>query len=112
MYLGMGWGVIVCYARIVRVVSHPALLPWPRRVVLQRGSGAQPAPLARSRPGIFGVHDLFHLFVIAGSLAHYWFILKVVVPFESGNGEVFGESGTSTEDEAIAPCSARRLSSI
>ena len=32
-------------------------------------------------PGVFGTHDLFHLFVIAGSLAHYWFILKVVVPF-------------------------------
>ncbi len=32
-------------------------------------------------PGIFGTHELFHLFVLAGSLAHYRFILKVVVPF-------------------------------
>ena len=32
-------------------------------------------------PGIFGAHELFHLFVLAGSLAHYRFILKVVVPF-------------------------------
>ena len=32
-------------------------------------------------PGTFGTHDLFHLFVMAGSLAHYWLILTVVVPF-------------------------------
>jgi hemolysin III len=31
-------------------------------------------------PGIFGSHALFHLFVIGGSLAHYWFILQVVAP--------------------------------
>jgi hemolysin III len=32
-------------------------------------------------PGTFGTHDLFHFFVLAGSLLHYLFILKVVVPF-------------------------------
>jgi hypothetical protein len=31
--------------------------------------------------GVFGTHELFHLFVLAGSLAHYWFMLKVIVPF-------------------------------
>ena len=35
-------------------------------------------------PGTFGPHELFHLFVLAGSLAHYLFILKVVVPFVRG----------------------------
>jgi hemolysin III len=37
-------------------------------------------------PGLFGVHDLFHLFVLAGSLAHYRLILNVAVPFEQGPG--------------------------
>lgn len=36
-------------------------------------------------PGVFGAHELFHLFVLAGSLAHYLFILKVVVPFVWGS---------------------------
>ena len=27
LYLGMGWGVVVCYFEIARVVSHRALLP-------------------------------------------------------------------------------------
>jgi hemolysin III len=31
-------------------------------------------------PGVFGAHELFHLFVIAGSLSHYWFMLCIVAP--------------------------------
>jgi hypothetical protein len=43
-------------------------------------------------PGIFGAHELFHLFVMAGSIAHYWFILTVVVPFQPGAAEVSASS--------------------
>ncbi len=83
VYLGMGWGVVVCYARLARVVSHRALLP----IVLGGLSYSVGAVLnLLNRPvlwkGVFEAHALFHLFVIAGSLAHYWFIFKVVVPFE------------------------------
>ncbi len=87
VYLGMGWGVVVCYARIARVVSHRALLPVVVGGVLY-SVGAVLNLLGRPAlwPGAFGTHDLFHLFVIAGSLAHYGFILKVVVPFGRGAG--------------------------
>ena len=68
VYLGMGWGVVICYAHVARIVTHRAML-----LVLAGGlfySVAQSShpgwpPLW---PGVFGVHDLFHLFVIAGSL--------------------------------------------
>lgn len=83
IYLGMGWGAVVCYARIARVVSHRAMAP----VVAGGLFYSVGAVLNLLRwpnlwPGVFGYHDLFHLFVIAGSLSHYGFILKVVVPFE------------------------------
>jgi hemolysin III len=83
LYLGMGWGAVVCYSEIAKVVSHRALLP----IViggLFYSVGAVLNLLHRPVlwPGIFGPHELFHLFVLAGSLAHYWFILKVVIPFE------------------------------
>jgi hemolysin III len=82
VYLGMGWGVVMCYAQIVRVVPHRALLP----VILgglfySVGAVLNLLGWPALWPGVFGVHDLFHLFVIAGSLAHYWFILRVVEPF-------------------------------
>jgi hemolysin III len=82
LYLGMGWGVVVCYFEIARAVSHRALLP----VVLGGLSYSVGAVLNLLHwpvlmPGIFGSHELFHVFVLAGSAAHYLFILRVVVPF-------------------------------
>jgi hemolysin III len=83
LYLAMGWGVVVCYARIARIVSHRAMLP----LLLGGLSYSVGAVLNLLSwpalwPGVFGTHALFHLFVIAGSLAHYWFILEVVVPYQ------------------------------
>jgi hemolysin III len=113
VYLGMGWGGVVCYTRIARVVSHRALLP----VVVGGLFYSLGAVLNLLRwpvlwPGIFGVHDLFHLFVIAGSLAHYWFILKVVVPFRPGQGEVCCEPVTLSDNTTFTTSYARGLSSV
>ena len=86
VYLGMGWGAVVCYSEIAQVVSHRALLP----IVVGGLSYSVGAVLNLLHwpvlcPGVFGAHELFHLFVLAGSLAHYLFILKVVVPFVWGS---------------------------
>jgi hemolysin III len=82
IYLGMGWGILFCYYEIVKMVSHRALLP----VVVGGLSYSVGAVLnlllwPALWPGIFGPHELFHLFVLIGSLAHYLFVLNVVVPF-------------------------------
>jgi hemolysin III len=82
LYLGMGWGVVACYFEVTRVVPLRALLP----VVAGGLSYSVGAVFNLVNwpvlfPGIFGAHELFHLFVLAGSLAHYRFILKVIVPF-------------------------------
>ena len=82
VYLGMGWGAVVCYWELAQLVSYLALVP-----VLVGGlfySVGAVLNLLRWPalwPGTFGPHELFHLFVLAGSLAHYLFILEVVVPF-------------------------------
>ncbi|MGA2701064.1 MAG: hemolysin III family protein [Isosphaeraceae bacterium] len=86
IYLGMGWGVVVCYSQIAHVVTHRALAP----IVVGGLSYSVGAVLNVLHwpalwPGVFGAHELFHLFVLAGSLAHYLFILKVVVPFVWGS---------------------------
>jgi hemolysin III len=107
MYLGMGWGVVVCYAHIARIVSHRALLPIAiGGLFYSVGAVLNLIGWPALWPEVFGVHDLFHLFVIAGSLAHYWFILKVVVPFGRGRGEAPSEAGTSTVEATPAPTSA------
>jgi hemolysin III len=81
LYLGMGWGAIVCYVEIARNLSHRTLLP----IVLGGVSYSVGAIINLVHwpvlyPGTFGAHELFHLFVLAGSFAHYFFIFKFVVP--------------------------------
>ncbi len=31
-------------------------------------------------PGAFGFHELWHLFVVAGSACHFWAVLHYVAP--------------------------------
>jgi hemolysin III len=90
LYLGMGWGAVACCSEVVQVVSHRALLP----LLVGGLSYSVGALLNLLRwphlyPGVFGPHELFHLFVLAGSLAHYRFILNVVVPVARGDLERF-----------------------
>ncbi len=81
IYLGMGWGSLACYTELARVVSQRAL-----RLLVGGGllySVGAVLNLLRGPvfwPGTFGAHELFHLFVIAGSLAHFCLVLQVSVP--------------------------------
>ena len=82
VYLGMGWGAVACYFECAQSVSHRALLP----IVVGGLSYSVGAVLNVLHwpvivPGTFGAHELFHFFVLAGSLAHYLFMLKIVAPF-------------------------------
>jgi hemolysin III len=82
VYLAMGWGVVFCYTEIARSVSHRALLPLlVGGLSYSVGAGLNLLHWPVLWPEVFGAHELFHLFVLAGSLAHFRFILKVIVPF-------------------------------
>jgi hemolysin III len=81
LYLGMGWGAIGCYVEIARGVSHRTLLPIVLGGVFYSvGAVINLVHWPDLYPGTFGYHELFHLFVLAGSFAHYFFIFKFVVP--------------------------------
>jgi len=83
LYLAMGWGMCVCYFELARNLSHKKL-----GLILLGGflySTGALLNLARwpvLAPGLFGAHELFHLFVMAGTLTHFLFMFRVVVPFE------------------------------
>jgi len=85
LYLGMGWGAVACYAQLARVVSHRALRPLVAGgLCYSVGAVLNLLRWPALWPGTFGVHDLFHLFVLAGSLFHFQLMLTVVVPFGRG----------------------------
>jgi hemolysin III len=81
VYLTMGWGALLCYCELARVYSHRALVPLPiGGVFYSVGALINLARWPVFWPGQFGSHELFHFFVMAGSAAHIFFMLKVVVP--------------------------------
>lgn len=85
MYLGMGWGMLSCFPGLVRVVPHRPLTLVPLGGALYSvGAVFYLARWPSLWPGVFGSHELLHLFVMGGSLTHYLFVLWYVVPFERG----------------------------
>ncbi|WP_165221841.1 PAQR family membrane homeostasis protein TrhA [Aquisphaera insulae] len=81
IYLGMGWGVLLCYGELARSLGHRALRLLPiggafYSVGAVINLTGWPAPF----PGVFGAHEVFHLFVIAGTASHAWFMIRVAIP--------------------------------
>jgi hemolysin III len=103
LYLSMGWGSVLCYFEVARRLSFRDMILIPLGGLLYSVGAIfnlmeQPV-LWR---GVFQAHELFHVFVVAASLVHFWFMLTVVVPFTDETGLSFREldpdprSATST----------------
>jgi hemolysin III len=81
LYLGLGWLVVVAIWPLLHRLP-PAGLFWFGLGGLFYTVGAviyavkKPDPV----PGVFGFHEIFHLFVMAGSAAHFWAIARTVLP--------------------------------
>lgn len=103
IYLSMGWAMISCYFELTRILSPRTVRPLIQGcLVYTVGALINLLPRSSHWPSSFGPHELFHLFAMAGSLDHFWFMLKVVVPYErvepvgelapESAGEAFGNS--------------------
>jgi hemolysin III len=81
IYLGMGWLGIVGVAQLLEALPVTALL-WLLAGGLLYTGGAVIYGIRRPNflPGVFGFHELWHLFVSAASAAHYVFIAAYVLP--------------------------------
>jgi hemolysin III len=81
LYLTMGWGALFCYFELAKTYSHRTLLPLPLGGVFYSvGAILNLAHWPVIFPGVFAAHELFHFFVIFGSVCHTFFMLHAVVP--------------------------------
>lgn len=77
LYLVMGWAIVVAAAPLVRSLPSGALI-WLALGGLMYSLGAviyatkRPNPL----PGVFGFHEIWHIFVLAGSFSHFVSVLR------------------------------------
>jgi hemolysin III len=95
IYLSLGWGVLFCYRELARTLSHRRM-----RTLVAGGAFYSAGALINLagwpvlRTGVFGAHELFHFFVLAGSACHVAFMLREVVPASPPLGWFDADSGT------------------
>ena len=81
LYLGMGWVAVVAAPALLRAMPAGGIA-WVLAGGLVYSVGALIYGLKRPNPipGVFGFHELWHLFVVAGSACHFWAVLRYVAP--------------------------------
>jgi hemolysin III len=110
IYLVMGWSMVLCYSEMARLVTHRSMaLILLGGLLYSIGAAINVFNWPVLWRGTFGAHALFHVFVLAGSLVHYWFMLRVVVPYERVSAEAVAASPDA--DAVASPLAPGRLSS-
>ena len=81
LYLGMGWVALIAAPALFRAVPAGGMA-WVLGGALTYSAGALIYGLRRPNPipGVFGFHELWHLFVMAGSACHFWAVLGYIAP--------------------------------
>ena len=81
LYLGMGWVSVIAAPALFRALPAGGMA-WVLAGGLVYSAGALIYGLKRPNPmpGVFGFHELWHLFVMAGSACHFWAVLGYIAP--------------------------------
>ncbi|MGA2977923.1 MAG: hemolysin III family protein [Spirochaetia bacterium] len=82
LYVAMGWLGIIAVVPLVRTLSREGLFLLLAGGLLYSGGAViyalkKPNPL----PGVFGSHEIWHLFVSAGALSHFILMAGIVATF-------------------------------
>jgi hemolysin III len=79
LYLGMGWIAVVIAKPLIDAAS-PGFFFWllAGGIAYSLGAVVYALKWPRGAGKAFGYHEVWHLFVMAGSFAHYWAILAYV----------------------------------
>jgi hemolysin III len=82
VYLGMGWGVTLCYFELRRKLSpSKARLLMAGGLVYTVGAVMNWMHWPRLWPGVFCQHDFYHLFVMAGTAIHFVFMWRTLATY-------------------------------
>lgn len=78
IYLGMGWLVVLALPPLVRSLT-PACLAWllTGGVLYTIGAAFYGTKWPNPWPGRFGFHEIWHLFVLGGSMSHFLAVVRL-----------------------------------
>jgi hemolysin III len=80
-YIGLGWIALVPFIQLVRNLPPGAIaLMIAGGVFYTVGAAIYATKRLNFFPGRFGFHEIFHLFVTAGSITHFIMVARYIVP--------------------------------
>lgn len=81
IYLAMGWMVVIAVYPLANALPTAGLL-WLLSGGLFYTVGAiiYACKYPDMVPGVFGFHELWHIFVMAGSFCHWWVMMRYLLP--------------------------------
>ena len=85
IYMIMGWTVLVAIYPLYKVfadanMSHTLLWLLAGGIFYTIGGIIYALKIPKTKFKGFGFHEIFHIFVLLGSIFHYWFMLLYVLP--------------------------------
>ena len=81
IYIAMGWVCVLVFGPLLKTLSVPAFLWLLSGGIIYTVGGviyALKLPLFNAKHKFFGSHDVFHLFVMGGSICHFIFMYLYV----------------------------------
>lgn len=82
LYIGMGWTCVLAFPKLLQALSLPGFLWLLAGGLVYTAGGviyALKLPLFNTRHKYFGSHEIFHLFVMAGSICHFILIYRYIL---------------------------------
>lgn len=82
IYIAMGWVCVFVFGQLLSTLSAAAFLWLLAGGIIYTAGGviyALKLPIFNSRHAYFGSHEIFHLFVMAGSVCHFIFMYRYVL---------------------------------
>jgi hemolysin III len=81
LYVGMGWMAVVAVVPLVQSLPVSGLM-WlvAGGVLYTLGAVIYAVKWPDPAPRVFGFHEVFHVFVLAGSITHFVFMMRYVLP--------------------------------
>ena len=81
IYIAMGWGCVFVFRELIHTLSVPAFCWLLAGGIIYTVGGiiyALKLPIFNAKHANFGSHEIFHLFVMAGSICHFIFMYRYV----------------------------------
>jgi hemolysin III len=103
LYLGMGWGMCFSYFQLTRVLRHRQMtLVLVGGLFYSTGAVLNWATWPVLLSGWVGPHEVFHLFVMAGTVSHFLFMVKVLLPFRHRSLVLAAKRGVGNAEPILA----------